>query len=305
MMLIMELDRAAADLALNQGGTLNRKQALDLGMTPRMIQRRLSSGRWSRIGRAGYRLFDLQDPRERLRAALANLPDAVVSHESAAELHEIEGTMVGLAVVTVHTQTTHSFPGVIVRRSLDLAPNHRMKLDGLAVTTPARTIVDLAAVLDPRRTASVLDNALLRGRMSTVHIREVIEQVGRRGKPGIKGLRALLDERDGAIPGTPLERKGRELIERGGLPAPIPEYPIPWDPGRRFDDAYPFVPAALEWDSRAYHTRLGDFERDRARDRECAIHGWVMLRFTWDDVTARPSLVAHQLRAVLRRRLTT
>ena len=54
-----------------------------------------------------------------------------------------------------------------------------------------------------------------------------------------------------------------------------------------------------ECDSRRWHTRVADSQRDRERDNLLLIHGWKIFRFTWDDFTTRPHLVIAQLRVVL------
>jgi hypothetical protein len=100
-------------------------------------------------------------------------------------------------------------------------------------------------------------------------------------------------------PQSELERRARDLIASAGLPMPIHEYPIPWAPGRRFDDAYPDQRLAIEWDSRRYHGQLEAFEADRLRDRTAALHGWRVIRFTWQDVEQRPAMVVESIRLLL------
>ena len=65
--------------------------------------------------------------------------------------------------------------------------------------------------------------------------------------------------------------------------------PVPWRPAQRFDLAYPAARMAIELDGRAFHVSPERFEADRLRDREAATHGWLVVRFTWDDVVRRPS----------------
>ena len=116
-------------------------------------------------------------------------------------------------------------------------------------------------------------------------------------------MRKILDERAGPGNGdaSALERRGLDVIRTAGLPIPAIEHPTPWDPTRRFDLAFPEQRLAIEWDSRRWHSRFEDFDRDRRRDRLAAIHGWVVLRFTWDDVVKRQAEVVQQIRALLGR----
>jgi very-short-patch-repair endonuclease len=95
---------------------------------------------------------------------------------------------------------------------------------------------------------------------------------------------------------------GRAVLATRGVDLPVPQYPIPWDPSRRFDGGYPDDQVAIEWDSRLWHSKQQAMTADRRRDRMAARHGWVVLRFTWEDVTQRPDEVADTVTAVLEAR---
>jgi hypothetical protein len=120
----MDTERQINQLAAAQGGIVRTEQALECGMSARQVQYRVQTGTWARLFRGVFRIFDMADTRDRLRAAVAALPTATVSHQSAAEIHAIPSVRRGLAVVTVHTQTTHAFPAVKVHRNHDLDPSH-------------------------------------------------------------------------------------------------------------------------------------------------------------------------------------
>ena len=297
----MSRERASRELAARQGGILRRDQALELGFSRRSIEQKLKSGDWTRVRRGVYRLFVAPDPRSVLAAAVAALPGAVVSHESAALLHDFPYVPHGPPTVTVHSATTHVFPGVVVRRTRDLARHHVERRDGLPVTTVPRTVVDLAGLYGSPRISRLVDELVVASRLGWAALTETIDEVARSGKKGSALLRRLVaDVEGGGGPGaTMLERRGLAVLRRGGLPAPIVQMPIPWAPHRRFDAAYPVEQVAIEWDSRRWHTRQEDFQVDRERDREAAAHGWIVLRFTWEDLRDRPDDVAAQIRSVL------
>ena len=276
------------------------EQALACGMTRDQVRYRVRIGRWSKLGRGKYLVTAMRSTEDRLRAAIATLPGAVVSHESAGELHGLAYVQQGLATVMVHSQTTHEFPGVIVRRSHDLAPDQIRSIDELPVTTAPRTIVDLAAVVSRRHLAAILDDAVAAKLASVPAVAEVALVVGRSGKPGTKNLRTVLYERLGTgLIGTPLENKGNALLLTIEEATPEFEYPIPWRPEHRFDAAYPSERLAIEWDSLRWHLQESAFNRDRVRDREAIVHGWRILRFTWKDVTERPDEVVATIRKAL------
>lgn len=240
--------------------------------------------------------------RDRVRAAIATLPGAIVAHEAAAELHGLLYVERGLATVLVHTQTTHEFPGVIVRRTHDLETEHVVSYQELPVTTVPRTIVDLAGIVSQKNLAVILDDAAAAQVVSMEAVAEVATTVGRSGKPGTKSLREVLEERLGSdLKGSDLERRGNELVLGVGIGQPEFEYAIPWRPDHRFDAAFPADQLAVEWDSKRWHTQVSAFDRDRARDREAILHGWRVLRFTWADVTERPEQVVATIRKAVER----
>lgn len=299
----MHPDHAATGLSVRQGGFVRRDQALGVGLSRSQIAQRLKDGRWRRVGKYGYQLVEMPGAMDRVRAAVVGLPGAVVSHQAAAELHDLPRVPRDLAVVSVHSQTTHVFPGVAVRRNHDLDDADICWIDDLPVTTVARTIVDLAAVLSRRHLERVIDDAVAAGLVEVDAIVEVLDRVARRGKPGVKATREVLDDRTTGPPrGTSLERTGAQVLIDGGLPEPSYEFAIPWDRGRRFDAAYPEHRLAIEWDSIRWHSQREAVQRDRARDQQAVLHGWLVLRFTWADVTERAGQVVATVRAALANR---
>jgi predicted transcriptional regulator of viral defense system len=301
----MDLERAVHDAAMVAGGWITRERALALGLTPRMIEYRVSTGRW--LHRAGaYQVMALPGTVHLRRAAVEVLPGAVLSHQTAAEMHGLRPVERDTVVVTVHARTTHVFPGVTVHRTGDLAPRDVTVRDTLPITTPARTIVDLAGVMGHRQLAAVLDAALLERLVGYEAIVEVAERVCRRGKRGSAVLRRLLDERGHGLlrSATALERLGLKALGLTRTGRWFVQHPVPWAPGRRFDAAFPEARVAVEWDSRRWHTAVEDFRSDRERDRAAILNGWVVLRFTWHELEQDPWAVAGEIDRVVETRET-
>ncbi len=292
------------ELASGQGGHVTRAQLGELGLSRGAIYRRQVQGLLHPVVLDTFRVIDPGEPLDLVRGAALTLPRAVVSHHTAAHLHALARVGPDPLTVMVHTRTTHGFPGVTVRRCHDLLDHHITELEGLRVTTPARTIVDLAGVVSKRRIESIVDVACSTGLLHPDEIDECLEQVARRGKPGVAKLRQVLGDRGvGALASASrLERRGLELILDAGLGPPFVEHPIPWSPERRFDLAFVDEQVAIEWDSLAWHTAPDRFDGDRRRDREALINGWMVLRFTWRDVNDRPAMVIRHIKAVLGRR---
>jgi predicted transcriptional regulator of viral defense system len=297
----MKTDRELMELAVRQGGVVRMEQALELGMKPSAVTWKVRTGSWHPVTRSTYRLISMSDPMSRTRAAIAALPAAVVSHETAATILSIPYVKRGLATVTVHSQTTHSFPDVVVHRSHDLTPNHFDTIDGLPVTTIPRTIVDLASRLHPRHFSVVLDEVIAARKSTIEDVEEVASEVMRRGKPGSAILRAAIEERWSlpASNASRLEILGLEVLAEAGLPEPETEFPVPWNPNWRFDAAYPEQRLAIEWDSRRWHTQVEAFRKDRTRDRLATLNKWRLVRFTWEDVTEHPGEVVRTIKTLL------
>ena len=299
-LVVVNPDRELTDLAARQGGVIRHEQAFACGLTHGQIGQRIRIGRWRRLGRFGYRVFDMDGMTDLVRAAVTVLPNAVVSHESAAEIHGLPMLPKGNAVVTVHTRTTHDFPNVTVHRCHDLMDEHIVQVMDLPVTSIPRTIVDLSPLVTVSHLAAIVGALITARRIVTDDVQRVVDQIARRGKPGIRKVRRVLEERDtGPRDGTPLERLGARVLRARGIPEPHFEYPLPWDPARRFDAAFPHARLAIEWDSRQWHELAEAFQMDRERDRQAQLHGWRIVRFTWADVTRRPDEVAKTVRHLL------
>ncbi len=299
----MGIPSAVIQLAAKQGGYVNRSQLVDLGYSTSAIDRRLANAELKRVVANVYQVFPPSDHVDLIRGAVLALPGAVVSHQSAAHMLGFPLLPRLRPTVTVPSHTTHVFPGVTVRRCFDLDPTHVAAVGDLSVTNVQRTAFDLAAVLRPKLFDRVAEALILAERMSIDQLEAVVDQVARRGKPGSRAARVFIATREGTlITASALERKGRTVLAAGGLPSPVPQYPIPWDPHRRFDDAYPQSRLAIEWDSRAWHLQREAMTSDRRRDRDAASHGWLVLRFTYEDLKSRQGEVVPTVATLLKTR---
>lgn len=296
----MDVTAQIYQLASTQGGVVTRTQAIERGLTERQIDRRVQTGQWGRCFPGAYQLFVPDDPMAVVRAAVAVLPGAIASHHSAAILHGVDRVPAGVPSVLVHTQTTHAYPGVRVFRAHDVLDHHRVVVNGVPTTSVARTLVDLASVLLMGELGVVIDSAVSLALTDIKSIQSVLDEIARRGKPGVRKLRVLLDERSGGDRSASiLERRGVRVLMDAGLTGFETEYPIPWSRDHRFDLAYVEHRLAVEWDSRRWHSTQQAFESDRRRDRMAILNGWRVLRFTWADVNDRPSVVVSTVRQII------
>ncbi|MGI9584160.1 MAG: hypothetical protein ACR2N7_01050 [Acidimicrobiia bacterium] len=296
----MTAHHTAVATSAKQGGVIRREQAIGIGMTPRQIDHRVHSGDWHRVMAGGYRVLDLDSCTDRVRAAIALLPHAVVSHFSAVDMLGIGPKLERSASVLVHSRTTHRFPGVRVFRCHDLLDRHVVTVDRLPITTAARTLIDLSGVVTRPRLEYLVDDALASRTVDLDELSMVLGDVARRGKPGVTQFRKVLESRAGDPPSTSvLEAKGNRLLISNGLAGFRTEYSIPWAPEQRFDVAYPEDRVAIEWDSRRWHSQVDAFDSDRNRDRLATVNGWRLVRFSWQDVHDRPDSVVHTVASLL------
>jgi very-short-patch-repair endonuclease len=294
-------DRVAA-IAARQAGTFTRSQVLGVGGTDRMIRRRRDARQWTSRIQGVYELT--QYPETWLRdlwvACLAPGSGAVVSFQAAAVLHGLATFRASPVVVTVpHADARLTTLGT-VHQSRRLYEEHVTHLDGLAITTIARTVIDLAAVYRITRVELALDSALAARKCTIDDITTTFDDLASRGRRGIGTIRSLLSTRQPGYvaPSTMAEALLLRALRRGGLPRPTLQFPHPGAEIVGFvDAAYPSERLLLEVDGRRWHTRERDFTRDRARDIAATIAGYRTLRFTWADVSERPTWVADQVRA--------
>jgi hypothetical protein len=171
----------------------------------------------------------------------------------------------------------------------------------MRVTTPTRTIIDLAAVVDARSLRAAFESAR-RMRLTTVeHVARRFAAISGRGLPGGAALRRLLAQLDPSQPaGSPLEVVVAELLSSSDLPRPVAQHPVKVG-GRRYrlDFAWPEQRVALECDGRLRHFEDSDFQNDRARWSSLAIDGWRIVFATWSDAHGRPEWLLGTLRLAL------
>ena len=210
-----------------------------------------------------------------------------------------------MSTVTVAHRRTHSLPNLQVHQSTDLVEGHIVTINGLRVTSPARTVIDLAAVVSRRRLAQILDQSLSTKLVEISDLESLFSSLARKGKPGVRRLRALLEERVGGpiVTESVLEHRLLSLLIEAGLPKPVSQFRADWlkSVNGRIDFAYPEHRIVIEADSRRWHSSVEAFEVDRQRDNAAQLAGWVVLRFTWKMITDEPAGVV----ATVRRALST
>lgn len=290
-------------LAESQNGLITGDQAVSAGLSRSTIRRRIESKEWEVLENDIYLVYGTRSKIVYLRAAVLALP-AVVSHQSAAQLHGLGFASFAGAVVTVPYRRSNRFVEVRVHQSTDLDRRHVTHIAGLPVTNPIRTMFDLASVTEIDQLRGMAQKALAARNVTFEGLAEILEELGRRGRPGTCRFRELLEEVSPgcAAPESAMEEKMITLLNASDLPMPTLQMPLPWrGPAKgRVDFAYEDARVIIECDGRRWHTTMEAFERDRRRDNLAQLNGWRVLRFTWNDLTEAPARVLYQIAQALR-----
>jgi len=177
-----------------------RRQLLDLGFNAREIEHRVARGRLHLIMRGVYAVgWPRLTPRRRWMAAiLASGEGALLSHRSAAALWEIGPEWRGMIDVSVTRRAELRRRGLRVRGRPSLRAERVTSHDGIPVTTPVQTLIDLATELAPKAVERAVNEADKRNLIDPETLREELDHYV--GEPGAKALCALLDRRSSSRP---------------------------------------------------------------------------------------------------------
>lgn len=227
-------------------------------------------------------------------------PASAISHRSAGTLWKLEGF--GPDVVEVTIPRVRITEAVVVHRKRLHHKDVRM-IDGLRVTSPSRTLLDLGDVVRRRRLERALDDALHRGLTTLAQLSELLRRAGGQGVRGTVVLRESIEARDPDFVRleSTLERRLARVIREAHLPRPIPQHEIFDETSfvARVDFAYPDARLVVEADGYRFHRDKEAWGRDLQRRTVLASLGWRVLHFTWDDVHTRPERVVDQIRRSL------
>jgi very-short-patch-repair endonuclease len=280
-------DVIVAALADTQYGVVARPQLLDSGLTKEDVDRRLRMRRLHRVHQGvyavGHRVLTLEG--RWMAAVLAAGPGAVLSHASAATAWDLRRTGGGAIDVSVATRAGRERrAGIRLHRSVTLTPVDMTTHRGIPITTPARTIIDLAKTLQGRPLEQLVDLADQRGLVDFDDLRSA--------DPA--SLKAVLRNYAPAATRSEMEERFLRLCDDHGIPRPETNSIIE---GIEVDFVWHDRRLIVEVDGYASHRSPSAFERDRERDVTLTTRGWRVLRFTWAKIMRRAGWVAASILA--------
>ncbi len=273
-LLVDRKGQSIAALAAQQRGLVTRKQLLAAGIPERSVSRRLAAGRLHRLHRGVYLVGHPVPPplALELAALLACGPTAVLSHRTAAVLWRFLPSWAGPVEVIAPDRRCRPRPGLKPHAAKLQRPEITTR-QALRITTPARTLADLASVLDPTELERATNEAEVLG---------LVE--GRSARAGVTRSEA--------------ERRLLALLRRAGLPPTATNTRIA---GQEVDVLYAEARLVVEMDGYAFHRTRAAFERDRRRDAELAAAGFRVVRVTWRALTTEPEALIARLAGALAR----
>lgn len=302
-------ESALAAIAERQCGVFSRADAQRHGATVDMIRSRIRGGRWERPA-VGVLSFPGHPPSWQRNLWIASInggASSVVAFEAAGLLHGMSPLVDGAVTMAVDRLRRHPMPGVTWHRIDDIRPWHVTIVDGMRVTTRARTVVDLGAVLRTKRFEEVFEDGITRSIVSVAEVGAVLSEVRRSGKPGVLRVEAALDllGPGEGLSRSKLERLLDRAIELAGLPEPLREHPLPSTNGMAgfVDRYYPEARWIIEADGRKWHERRRQMARDADRDTEAARRGHLTTRRMWENLDSDPEGSAAALADIYRDRV--
>ena len=274
-------DARLATIARRQAGAFNRGQATTSLVTPKMVRARVASGEIEQLDDDVWAFCSA--PATWLRdcwAATLIHPLSALSHETAAAHCGWDVDRSRPLRVTVPLDADHRSRAVQVHRSR----HHRFAThDGLRITRFEQVLVQLAAIR-PDLVGTVLHAGVNQDPRRLDRLLRHVDRLSGSRLPGLRGLLELAVDLEGDPPTqSELERRLFDVLQDvPGMPAVQRQAPAPWSPstGSMVDALVPDWRLILEADGRRYHQRVADFERDRWRDAEAAVHGLHVMRFT-------------------------
>ena len=300
-----------------QGLVFTAADAVACGYNPDEASRLVRSGQWVRLRRGVYcervtlEAAATPEARHRVMVAAALLAAGTrvhASHQSAAVLHEVAVLRVPSRVTLTAPDGPHKATPALLRVVAALPQEHCARTpDGLAVTSVARAVVDIARALPFRDAVVAADSALHAGRTTPAELQTVLdEQRGWRGSRSAARVLAFADKRAE----SPGESVTRVLLAELGYTEVEPQ-PVLEGLSRRtyrvdlllrgrviveFDGKVKYVDAAMTKDRTPADVLLA--EKDREQDLEDA--GYEVVRLKWSDLAA-PARVRAKIEAALAR----
>jgi hypothetical protein len=278
-------ERALRAIALDQHGLVTRAQVLAADGSDRAIRHQLDVGRWTRARRGVYVIGAVERTwaQTAMAAVLEAGPGARLARRSAARAWNwVEHA--GRLQIAVDGRRRVRIEHVEVHRPVELTAADGAVAGLLPVTSPIRTLIDLAPSQGADTMGTLLDAAIRDQGVDPAGVAErIVELAGRGRRVPVSLVEALSLRAPDHDPGrSALESRVIASLARAGLPLPVRQHRIERHDGRTafIDLCYPTQRIAIEVDGWRVHGQRAAFDADRVRANELVVLGWSLLRFT-------------------------
>ncbi len=285
-------------------GVLSLDELNGVGLSDAQVKRRFASGLLSRPYPRVYQLTAVPPSWIGDARALSLSAKGVISHRAAAYLWGFDERQPEIIEATIAYRRRTRISTAVVHRSkqFDLVDEH--EIDEVAVTGPARTVLDCAGVYSRTELGHLVDAAIRSKVLDWPDLYDVYIRHAAKGRNGTGKLRLFLDERygDRRVPDSRWNRMVGTLLEDAGLGRPAYEHEVRGIDGHligRVDLAYPDARLAIELDSVRYHFNHESFVGDPRRKNALQLAGWTVLTFTWSDYVDSPQQLVRTVRSML------
>jgi very-short-patch-repair endonuclease len=287
-----------AELARRQHGVVSASQLRQIGFPKATIFSGVQRGRLHPIHRSVYAVGHeaLSWEGRCLGAVLASEP-AVASHRTAAWIWGLLRSRPGTFHLTAPSRR-HRKEKVVVHFAR-LEPDDVTTVDGIPVTSPARTVLDLAPDESVRDLGRLLERADERDLLDRRRFEALLARAG--GHPGRAKFAAALRgyKPEQATLRSGLERRFRRLVLAAGLPRPQANVVVE---GYELDCYWEAEGFAVELDVYATHGSPRSFEADREREDDLLLAGIELIRITDVRLEREPRETIARVAAHLERR---
>lgn len=269
-------------IAEQQFGLVSRAQAHEAGFTRHQL-RRFSEHGWEWENTQTLRLCGAprSEAQRALGAAWAHGGFAAISSISAASWWGVPGFALE-PIRVLRRRNATSRGGDLRHETRHLPDHHVVQHRGVPVTTPTRTLFELAGCCHPKRVERALDTMWARGLVDAASLTDIVSELAGRGRRGSTLMRQLLAARDDEYRAVEsgLEARFVEILEAAGV-APFERQVVLGDqfgPIGRVDFLDRQRSLVVETDSDLYHSSPSDRANDSRRDHRLRTAGFEVLR---------------------------
>jgi hypothetical protein len=300
------IDVEVLAVAKQQHGMVSAAQAMALGTSRAQIWGRVRARAWCRELPCVFRLssFPPSELQRAWAAFLWNENDAWLSHRTAVCIWQLDDLGSDVTDISSSRMLKPRVSWLLPHTMAVLPKERRHPRGGLPVTSPSRTLVDLAGVVDEETLERVVEQAFRRKLTSVDELTGVLSRMPKRGRAGTGTISRLL-KRGAPDPDikSELERRALQLFRRWRIPVPQCQYRV-IEQNRSFgvvDFAWPSEKVIVEAEGFRFHSGRTAWESDIDRYNALVLQGWRVVRLTWKDLANQGRSFAENLSRMLGR----